>query len=164
LPVASRRRGRSASNGRHELLDETNERILAELHGDPRVSMSELARRLSMSAPAITERVQRLERAGVIEGFRMLVDPAALGLPVTAFVRIKPGPGQLPKIEQEARDNPQVSECYRITGDDCFLAKVHVPSIELLDEVLDRFLLFGQTTTSIVVSEPVAARALPVVS
>lgn len=164
MPADSRRSGRTAFNGRHELLDETNERILAELHGDPRVTMSELARRVSMSAPAVTERVQRLERAGIIQGFRMLVDPAALGLPVTAFVRVKPGPGQLPKIAQEARDNPQVSECYRITGEDCFLAKVHAPSIELLEEVLDRFLLFGQTTTSIVVSEPVAARALPVAS
>ncbi|MEV0650787.1 Lrp/AsnC family transcriptional regulator [Phytomonospora sp. NPDC050363] len=158
----SRQNSRNAFNGRHELLDEVNERLLTELHRDPRLTMSELARRVSMSAPAVTERVQRLERAGIIEGFRMLVDPAALGMPVTAFVRIKPGPGQLPKIAQEARDNPQVSECYRITGEDCFLAKVHAASIELLEEVLDRFLLFGQTTTSIVVSEPVPARELPV--
>ncbi|GIG68857.1 Lrp/AsnC family transcriptional regulator [Phytomonospora endophytica] len=162
MPGNSRRNKRSAFNGRHELLDDVNQRLLTELHRDPRVTMSELARRVSMSAPAVTERVQRLERAGVIEGFRMLVDPAALGMPVTAFVRIKPGPGQLPKLTQEARENPRVSECYRITGEDCVLAKVHAGSIELLEEVLDRFLLYGQTTTSIVVSEPVPARALPV--
>lgn len=158
MPTDSRR------SGRHELLDEVNERILTELHRDPRVTMSELARRVAMSAPAVTERVQRMERAGIIEGFRMLVDPAALGMPVTAFVRVKPGPGQLPKLTREALDDPRVSECYRITGEDCVLAKVHAPSIELLEEVLDRFLLYGQTTTSIVVSEPVPARALPVVS
>jgi Lrp/AsnC family leucine-responsive transcriptional regulator len=139
-----------------------NVRLLNELHGDPRLSMSELARRVGMSAPAVTERVQRLERAGVISGFRMEVDPAALGMPVTALVRVRPGPGQLPKIVAEARDTPQVVECFRITGEDCFLLKVHGPSIGQLEEVLDRFLVFGQTTTSIVVSEPVPRRPLPV--
>ena len=162
MPGDPRRNRPSAVDGRHELLDEVNERILAELHRGPRLTMSELARRVAMSAPAVTERVQRLERAGVIQGFRMLVDPAALGMPVTAFVRIKPGSGMLGAIMREAQDNPQVSECYRITGEDCLLAKVHAATIELLEEVLDRFLLFGQTTTSIVVSEPVPARALPV--
>jgi Lrp/AsnC family leucine-responsive transcriptional regulator len=79
---------------------------------------------------------------------------------VTALVRVRPGPGQLPKIAQAARDTPQVVECHRITGEDCFFLKVHAPSIPELEEVLDRFLLFGQTTTSIVVSTPVPARPL----
>jgi Lrp/AsnC family leucine-responsive transcriptional regulator len=92
----------------------------------------------------------------------MEVDPAALGMPVTAIVRIRPGPGQLPKIAEEARNTPQVVECLRITGEDCFLMKVHGPSIGQLEEILDRFLLYGQTTTSIVVSTPVPARPLPV--
>lgn len=147
---------------RSPLLDRVNLRLLGELHDDPRLSMSALARRVGMSAPAVTERVQRLERAGVITGFRMEVDPAALGLPVTAFVRVRPGPGQLPKIVAAAQDTPQVVECFRITGEDCFLLKVHGPSIAQLEEVLDRFLVFGQTTTSIVVSEPVPRRPLPV--
>ncbi|MEV5543558.1 Lrp/AsnC family transcriptional regulator [Saccharopolyspora shandongensis] len=147
---------------RSRLLDEVNVRLLNELHSDPRLTMSELARRVGMSAPAVTERVQRLERSGVITGFRMEVDPAALGMPVTALVRIRPGPGQLPKIVAAARDTPQVVECYRITGEDCFLLKVHGPSIGQLEDVLDRFLMFGQTTTSIVVSEPVPRRPLPI--
>src|SRR5213592_4706998 len=123
--------------------------------------MAELARRVGMSAPAVAERVQRLERAGVIAGFRMQLDPAALGMPVTALVRIRPGPGQLPKIAETARNTPQVVECFRITGEDCFLMKIHGPSIGQLEEVLDRFLVFGQTTTSIVVSTPVPPRPLP---
>jgi Lrp/AsnC family leucine-responsive transcriptional regulator len=143
-------------------LDAVNRRLLAELHGNPRLSMAELARRVGMSAPSVTERVQRLERLGVITRFRMEVDPAALGLPVTAIVRIRPGPGQLPKIAEEARNTPQVVECLRITGEDCFLMKVHGPTIGALEEILDRFLLFGQTTTSIVVSTPVPTRPLPV--
>ncbi|HEV8567098.1 MAG TPA: Lrp/AsnC family transcriptional regulator [Actinoplanes sp.] len=143
------------------MLDEVNLRLLAELHDKPRQSMSELARRVGMSAPAVTERVQRLEAAGVIVGYRMEVDPAALGMPVTALVRIRPGPGQLSKIAQTARETPQVVECHRITGEDCFFLRVHAPSIGDLEEVIDRFLLFGQTTTSIVVSTPVPLRPLP---
>jgi Lrp/AsnC family leucine-responsive transcriptional regulator len=142
-------------------LDAVNRRLLSELQADPRMSMSELARRVGMSAPAVTERVQRLEATGVIVGYRMDVDPAALGLPVTALVRIRPGPGQLPKIALAAQETPQVVECHRITGEDCFLVKVHAPSIGALEEILDRFLLYGQTTTSIVVASPVPPRPLP---
>lgn len=145
----------------NRVLDAVNLRLLRELHGNPRLSMSELARRVGMSPPAVTERVQRLERLGVITGFRMDVDPAALGLPVTAIVRVRPGPGQLPKVAETARATPQVVECLRITGEDCFLMKMHAPSVGQLEEILDRFLLFGQTTTSIVVSTPVPPRPLP---
>ncbi|MFG1797246.1 Lrp/AsnC family transcriptional regulator [Nocardia sp. NPDC049149] len=139
-----------------------NVRLLNELHDEPRLSMSELARRVGMSAPAVTDRVQRLERSGVITGFRMEVDPAALGMPVTALVRIRPGPGQLPKVIAAAHDTPQVVECFRITGEDCFLLKIHGPSIAELEDVLDTFLMYGQTTTSIVVSEPIPRRPLPI--
>ena len=142
-------------------LDETDAALLRELQASPRISMSALARRVGMSAPAVTERVQRLERTGVITGYRLEVDPAALGLPVTAFVRIRPAPGQLPRIAELAGRMDQVSECYRITGEDCFLIKLHAPAIEQLEATLDRFLAYGNTTTSIVVSTPVPRRPPP---
>jgi Lrp/AsnC family leucine-responsive transcriptional regulator len=148
---------------RSPLLDEVNLHLLTELHANPRMTMSALARRVGMSSPAVTERVQRLERAGVIAGYRMIVDPAALGMPVTAFARIRPSPGQLAKVAELAKELSQVSECHRITGEDCFLVKVHAPAIEDLEAVLDRFLLYGQTVTSILVSSPVPPRPLPVV-
>jgi Lrp/AsnC family transcriptional regulator, leucine-responsive regulatory protein len=162
LPAQSRRDGASPSTGASGLLDDVNRRLLAELHADPRITMSALARRVGMSAPAVTERVQRLERAGVITGYRMEVDPAALGLPVTAFARVRPAAGQLPRIAELDAALPQVSECHRITGEDCFLLKVHARRIEDLEEVIDRFLLYGQTITSILVSSPVPPRPLPV--
>lgn len=140
------------------LLDEVNRRLLAALAADPRLSTSELARRVGMSAPAVRERVARLEEAGVIRGYRLDVDPAAIGLPVAAWVRIRPGPGQLPRVAELAARVPEVSECHRISGEDCFLLKVHVPSIEALEGVLDRFLLHGQTTSSFIVSTPVPPR------
>jgi Lrp/AsnC family transcriptional regulator, leucine-responsive regulatory protein len=145
-----------------DLLDDVNRRLLRELHSEPRITMSALARRVGMSAPAVTERVQRMERAGVITGYRLEVSPAALGLPVAAFARIRPAPGQLPKIAELAAALPEVSECHRITGEDCFLIKVHAAAIEDLEATLDRFLLYGQTVTSIVVSSPVPPRALPI--
>src|SRR5215475_2837015 len=93
LPRESRQNGRNSFDDRARLFDAVNLRVLSELQDDPRLSMSELARRVGMSAPAVTERVQRLETAGVIVGYRVDIDPAALGLPVTALVRIRPGPG-----------------------------------------------------------------------
>jgi Lrp/AsnC family leucine-responsive transcriptional regulator len=145
-----------------DLLDAVNRRLLAELHTDPRITMSALARRVGMSAPAVTERVQRMERAGVIRGYRLDVDPAALGFPVAAWVRVRPVPGQLPKIAELVNALPNVTECHRISGEDCFLIKVHSPTIEALEQTLDKLLVFGQTITSIVHSSPVQPRPLPV--
>lgn len=140
------------------VLDETNVRLLDALSADPRATAAELARRVGMSAPAVRERLTRLEQAGVIRGYRLDIDPAAIGLPVAAWVRIRPGPGQLPKIAEIAARTPQVSECHRISGEDCFLLKIHVPAIEDLEAVLDQFLLYGQTHSSFVVATPVAPR------
>lgn len=139
-------------------MDALDRSILTELDAEPRLSMAELARRTGVSVPTARDRVRRLEESRVIRGYRLDVDPAALGYPVAAFVRVRPGPGQLPRIAALARSLPQVSECHRITGEDCFLLKVHATGLDTFEEVLDRFLLHGQTTTSIVQSTPVPPR------
>lgn len=161
MPKDNAQNRSAAFNDGNGLLDKVNRRLLAELCANPRISMSALARLVGMSSPAVTDRVQRLEAAGVISGYRLELDPAALGYPVAAYVRIRPAPGQLPKIAALADQLPQVSECHRITGEDCFLLKVHVTAVDRLEEVLDMFLLYGQTTTSIVQSSPVPPRPLP---
>jgi Lrp/AsnC family leucine-responsive transcriptional regulator len=143
-------------------IDEISRRLLAELQDDARVSVAELGRRVGLSAPAVAERLQRLEEAEVITGYRAEVDPRALGYALAAVLRIRPNARQLPKVAELARDTPEVVECHRITGDDCYLMKLHVRSVEHLEEVLDRFVIYGQTTTSIVQSSPVPRRALPV--
>jgi Lrp/AsnC family leucine-responsive transcriptional regulator len=143
------------------LLDAINLRLLQELQADGRLGMAELARRVGMSAPAVAERVQRLERAGVIAGYHAEIDPAALGYPVAAVVRIRPAPGQLARIPEIARETPEVGECYRITGEDCYLLRIHLRSIDELEEVLDRFTPYGLTTTSIIHSAPVPRRGPP---
>jgi Lrp/AsnC family leucine-responsive transcriptional regulator len=113
-----------------------------------------------MSAPAVRERVQRLEETGLLLWSRTELDLKLLGYPVAVVVRIKPMPGQLPAIIDLARKTPRVVECLRITGDDCFLLRAYIESIDVLDSLLDPFLAFGQTT-SIVQSAPVPLRTLP---
>jgi Lrp/AsnC family leucine-responsive transcriptional regulator len=144
-----------------QLLDETNRRIVEELQAEARTSMAELGRRVSLSAPAVAERVQRLERAGVITGYHATVDPKAIGYPLAAVVRVRPASRQLHRIPEVAGEIPEVVECYRITGEDCFFVKLHLRAMEDLEPILDRFVLYGQTTTSIVHSAPVAPRPLP---
>jgi Lrp/AsnC family leucine-responsive transcriptional regulator len=150
----------SLQNGQ-DALDEKNLQLLRLLQADPRQPVSELARKISMSAPAVRERLARLEEAGVIRGYRVELDPKALGLPITAVVRIRPAPGQLQRVAELAQAMPNVTECHRITGEDCFLLKLHLAAIDDLDRVLDRFLAYGTTTTSIVQSSPVPPRAPP---
>jgi len=143
-------------------LDATDRKIIGELVVDGRVSLAELGRRVSLSSPAVAERVQRLERAGVITGYRAEIDPRTLGFALTAIVRIKPGPGQLSRIPELAAETPQIAECHRITGEDCFYMKVYLRSIDELSELLDRFLAYGATTTSIVNASPIPRRDPPI--
>lgn len=144
------------------LSDRRNIQLLEILSGNPRISISELARRVNMSAPAVRERLTRLEEMGVVRGYRIDIDPAALGFPVTAFIRVRPAQGQSKKVADLAQAMPEVSECHRVTGEDCYILKVHLASIgEHLDRIIDQLILFGQTTTSIVQSTPVPLRQLP---
>jgi Lrp/AsnC family transcriptional regulator, leucine-responsive regulatory protein len=137
------------------LLDDINRRLLDELQRDGRVAFAELGRRVGLSAPAVAE------REGVITGYRAEVDPRAIGYTLAAVVRIRPFARQIHKIPEIAMQTPEIVECERITGEDCFLLRLHVRAMDDLEPVLDRFTPFGQTTTSIVHSAPVARRALP---
>jgi len=156
-----RKNERNSFDKPHAILDATNLAILRELLDEPRLAMSELARRVDMSAPAVAERVQRMQEAGVIRGARLDLDQSALGLGITAFVRVRPMPGQLQAISELARKTPEVVECHRVTGEDCFIMKVLVGRVELLEAVLDEILRYGNTTSSIVQSTPVPLRAPP---
>ena len=141
-------------------IDDTDRRILEELQADARLTMAELGRRVSLSAPAVADRVARLERAGVITGYHAQLDPKALGYPIAVVVRIRPASRQLHRIPEVAAEIPEIVECRRITGEDCYVIDLHLRSMDDLEAILDRFVAYGQTTTSIVHSSPVARRAL----
>jgi Lrp/AsnC family transcriptional regulator, leucine-responsive regulatory protein len=141
-------------------MDGVNRRLLEELQDNARLTLAELGRRVGLSAPAVAERLQRLEGEGVITGYRAMVDPRAAGLALSAVLRIRPAPRELAKVADLARRTPEVAECNRITGEDCYLMKLHVRDVEHLEEVIDSFSVYGQTTTSIMQSSPVPLRGL----
>jgi Lrp/AsnC family leucine-responsive transcriptional regulator len=146
------------ANQRLQRLDAVDGRLIAELQQDARISLAALGRRVGLSPPAVTERLRRLQAEGVIAGYHADVEPSALGYGLTSIIRIRPSPRQIARVAQIAQDTPEVVECHRITGDDCFFVKAHVRDVHHLEELIDTFTPFGQTTTSIVQSTPVPAR------
>jgi Lrp/AsnC family leucine-responsive transcriptional regulator len=128
------------------------------LAADARVSIAELARVVGLSSPSTSERIRRLEEAGVIEGYTVKINPKAVGLPLAAWLRIRPIPGQLQKVADILRDIPEIVECDRITGEDCFIARAHVESVEALERLIDQLIPYSMTNTSIIQSSPVSRR------
>jgi Lrp/AsnC family leucine-responsive transcriptional regulator len=144
----------------NQRVDQTDLQLLQELQENARLSLAELGRRIGLSPPSVADRLKRLEDDGVITGYRTEIDPRALGYDLSAVLRVRPDGRQLPKIAQIARDTPEVVECQRVTGDDCYVMKLHVRDVHHLEEVLDRFTPFGSTTTSIVQSAPFPTRGV----
>lgn len=142
-------------------LDGTDRELLAILQQEARISFAELGRRVGLSSPAVADRVTRMEREGTIVGYRAEVDPRALGLDLTVVLRVRPSPGQLENVARLAGRTPEVVECRRVTGDDCYVMTAHVRDVLHLEEVIDRFAVLGQTTTAIAQSSPVPRRAIP---
>jgi Lrp/AsnC family leucine-responsive transcriptional regulator len=142
------------------LLDATNLRLLAELQDDARLSLAELGRRVGLSSPAVSDRLARLRDEGVITGYRAEIDPRRLGYTLCAHVRIRPLPRLLGVVADLIRQMPEVVECHRITGDDCYVATVWVRDVAHLEALIDDLAAHGQTTTSIRQSSPVPRRAL----
>ncbi len=141
-------------------LDKTDWKIVTALQADARVSTAELARKTSLSAPAVAERIQKLRERGVIRGFHAVLDPAAVGLPVTAMIRMSVVGDILPRLAILLQSLPEVVECYRGTGNDSFIMKVCVASVEHLEQLINKLTPFGMTTTSVVLSTVVPRRVL----
>ena len=150
-----------ATNRRQNALDGTNIALLEQVQADARLSNAELGRRVGLSAPAVAERLARLEEAGAITGYRAQLDPHALGYALSVVLRIRPAPRELKKVAELSRRTPEVVECHRVTGDDCYFMRLWVRDVIHLEVVIDRFAPYGQTTTSIVLSSPVPRRAVP---
>jgi Lrp/AsnC family leucine-responsive transcriptional regulator len=144
-----------------EPLDGLDRQILQAVLTDPRIRVTELGRAVGLSAPAAADRLRRLEEQGVLS-YRAEVDPRALGYGISAIVRVSPHGRDLTVIPQIAREVEEVTECYRITGEDCYFMRLYLKEITDLEAILDRFTPYGRTTTSIVHSAPVGPRALPV--
>ena len=143
------------------MLDELDRRIIKTLSNDARISIKELANVIGLSSPSTSERVKRLEERGVIRSFTVDVADEALGYTLQAIVRVRPLPGKLHVVEQLLVEIPEVVECDKVTGDDCYIVRLMVRSIAQLDEILDRIVAKAETSTSIVKSQPVKRRNPP---
>ena len=146
------------------MLDDLDRRLLDILSVNARISLKELAQEAGLSSPSTADRLRRLEDRGVITGFTVGVNPAALGYALQAVVRVRPMPGMLHIVEKLIQDTPEFVECDKVTGDDCFIAKLLVRDMEQLDSILDRVAERAQTNTSIVKSTPVKRRLPPLSS
>jgi len=142
-------------------LDRVDAAILRALSDDARMTLAALARRVGLSAPSVSERIQRLEEAGVLTGYSAQIDPVALGLPIAAYLRVRPLPGQLRKVAEILAGLGAIVEADRVTGEDCFVAKAHVRSLTELEELIDQIIPFATTNTSIIQSGTVPRRLPP---
>ena len=141
-----------------KILDETGWRILTELQADARVSFSELGRRVALTPPAVAERVRRMEEAGIIQGYRADIDLGRVGLPITVFIRWTAVGNDCAALGEEAREIPEILECHRVTGEESYVVKASVRSVEHLEELINRLMPHGETKTSMVLSSPVVHR------
>lgn len=139
-------------------LDAIDAGIIESLAEDARISVADIARRVKLSGPSVSERIKRLEESGVIEGYTVRINASEIGLPLAAWLRVRPLPGELARVADILRGLPEIAECDRVTGDDCFIARAHVRSMEHLEKIIDRIIPFAMTNTSIIQSTPVRRR------
>lgn len=133
-------------------LDETNKRILQELQADARISYSEIGRRVGLTAPAVAERVRRMEDAGIITAYHTMINPEKLGYPITVFIQILSSRGDCTPISDYLREFPYVEECYHVTGERDVLLKASFPSVEQLEALVEELTRYGNVSTSLVLS------------
>ena len=142
-------------------IDETDRRILAALAGDARMSIKELAGRIGLSSPSTSERLKRLQDDGVIRGFTLEINPKALGYQLQAIIRIKPLPGKLSSVEKALLEMDEIIECDKVTGEDCFVVRVHLRGIEDLDGLVDRMARHAEINTALVKAVTLPRRLPP---
>jgi Lrp/AsnC family transcriptional regulator, leucine-responsive regulatory protein len=142
-------------------MDPIDQRIIATLTNKARVSLKQLASVVGLASPTVAERLKRLEERGCILGYTVVVAPPMLGYSLQAIVRINPLPGALKEVERMIQNTPQIVECDRVTGEDCFFARLYCKSIADLDHILDPFHDHARTSTAIVKGQPVERRLPP---
>lgn len=144
------------------MLDEIDRKLIQLLQEDARTSYAELGRQVGLTTPAVIERVRKLEDSNIITGYRAEIDTARVGLPILAFVRMSITGVDYSHIIEVAEGSNEVLECHRGTGEDSFIMKIAVSSVEHLQDVIDRLTPYGITTTTIVLSSPVKRRTVAV--
>jgi Lrp/AsnC family transcriptional regulator, leucine-responsive regulatory protein len=149
-----------SQSDREKLLDPLGWKLLAEIQTDARASFAELGRRVGLSTPAVAERIRRMEDEGIIRGYRAEIAPSSVGLPITAFIRMSIVGNVLAKLTERVLAMPEIVECHRGTGEDSFILKVNVVSVEHMKDVIDRLTPYGTTSTSLVLESLIERNVL----
>ncbi len=138
-----------------KILDRIGRKILSALQENARIPLSRIGEKVGLSAPAVAERVKKLEEAGVITGYHARIDPAAMGRSVSAFIHLTTDARHYPAVKSLAADLPQISACHHISGDASFILHIRADDLSTLETVVGRLSPLGQTRTTIVLSTPV---------
>ncbi|WP_019645880.1 Lrp/AsnC family transcriptional regulator [Novispirillum itersonii] len=141
--------------------DDIDRRLLTLLTANARLPLKELAAQVGLSSPSVSDRLRRLEEQGLIRAFTVEIDPAQLGYTLQAIVRIRPLPGRLHLVQRLIEEIPEITECDKVTGDDCFIARLMLRDISHLDRILDSIADKAETSTAIVKAQPVLRRLPP---
>lgn len=141
-------------------LDETDWQLVAALEADARQSYSELGRKVGLSQPATAERIKSLEAAGIIRGYRVDVDRSKIGYPITAFIRMDTDGEKCRRLQRDVSRLPEILECHRVTGEGSYILKAALKSVGDLENLIDRLLVYGASTTSIVLSTTLGPRGV----
>jgi Lrp/AsnC family leucine-responsive transcriptional regulator len=144
------------------MIDVVDSAILKLLAGNARLSLKELAASIPLSAPSTSERLRRLEERGVIRAFTVDIEPKLLGHVLQAIVRVRPLPGRLHVVQELIESTPEIVECDKVTGDDCFVARLFARSMEHLDELVERIAVEATTNTAIIKGQLIARRPPPI--
>lgn len=139
-------------------MDKFDRKILAALHENGRLSFAELARRVNLSAPAVADRVEKLERSGVISGYRAIINPDKLGYPIQCVIELTVKNLEYYGVVDKLRAMPEIIACDSITGSSGLMIRVAVDSMSTLQEVIARLMQYGDTKTSMVIDQPVPPR------
>jgi Lrp/AsnC family transcriptional regulator, leucine-responsive regulatory protein len=145
-------------------MDDIDRKMIMALAQSARMTIKELSTVAGLASPTVAERLKRMEERGYICGYTVVIDPRAIGYGVQAIVRMNPLPGALREVERMIQETPAFIECDKVTGEDCFIGRLYVRSIEELDVVLDRFHDYAKTSTAIVKSQPVKRRLPPLLT
>lgn len=145
------------------MLDAINRKILQLLQQDGRIPFAQLGKAVHLSAPAVAERVKRLEEQGIIQGYGARVDLEKLGYPIIAQVQARVFMGKEPDFIKLVKTRAEVLECHNVTGEKAFLLKVATPTMSKLDQLLEIFSTLSETNTMIVLSQISRQTVTPVI-
>lgn len=143
-------------------LDDADKAIIDLLLHDSRISLRAIGAQVGLTAPAVRDRILRLEDVGIIEGFSIRLNARSLGFSLEAILRVEPLPGKLRAVEKALQDMPEIVDCSVVTGEDCFVARLLLREVSELDRLLGPLHDIARTKTSIVHRQPVPPRRPPI--